>query len=53
MAQDLEQAGSAPNRLAGYSLEQYGLVLVTTSSQSQERRSPKLFFSLNWLRVSV
>jgi periplasmic divalent cation tolerance protein len=35
MAQDLEQAGSEQDRLERHSLEQYGLVLVTASSQSE------------------
>ena len=35
MAQDLERAGSEQDKSERYSLEQYGLVLVTTSSQSE------------------
>lgn len=35
MAQDLEQAGLEQNRSERHSLEQYGLVLVTASSQSE------------------
>jgi periplasmic divalent cation tolerance protein len=35
MAQDLEQAGLEQDRAECHSLEQYGLVLVTASSQSE------------------
>ncbi len=35
MAQDLGQAGSEQDRSELHSVEQYGLVLVTTSSQSE------------------
>jgi periplasmic divalent cation tolerance protein len=35
MAQDLEQAGLEQDRAERHSLEQYGLVLVTASSQSE------------------